>query len=431
MTGGTLKITGALNSCRGQHNTNKEKEEMKKLIIIGALLLGLALPGLAQDIISPGMSGVQTRNALNTAFSELLGVVDTVNETVRIGGIQITANAAEVNILDGGLVNVTELNRLVGLPDNIVTLLNAKENSLGNPGTTGYVLSSTTAGVRSWIAPGGGAVYPEGTGIPFVNAGTSWGTTVSTVSQTELGYIDGLDGTAASRQNVRDSLLNALAGAEEVIAQKDSTGNAVGNYMTRKGVTDAIAAAGGSGGNAFLVELDALGMDVVALPIGASAPMTMNKTLIDGTAYWQSFYLPEAVTMTGVKWLHRTAGVYTPDEFNGFALYTVSGTTYTKVRESSNTGTFWSAAGYALGTAAFTSTYSAAAGIYMVAFVYNSSAQTTAPSIYCWNGSNGISQVMTGGHKITGDVTGQTTLPTTETAADIAAGDVVFGIWLY
>jgi hypothetical protein len=30
------------------------------------------------------------------------------------------------------------------------------EPALGNPGTTGYVLSSTTGGVRSWVAPGGG-----------------------------------------------------------------------------------------------------------------------------------------------------------------------------------------------------------------------------------------------------------------------------------
>lgn len=129
---------------------------MKKLIIIGFLLLGLTLQGLAQDVVTPGMSGLQTRNALNTAFSELLGVVDTLNETIRVGGVQITANAAEVNILDGALVNVTELNRLVGIPGNIVTLLAGKENSLGNPGTTGYVLSSTAAGVRSWIAPGSG-----------------------------------------------------------------------------------------------------------------------------------------------------------------------------------------------------------------------------------------------------------------------------------
>lgn len=175
MTTDTLRTTGAWNSCHGPH----KKENMKKLIIIGALLLGLVLPGLAQDVVTPGMNGLQTRNALNTAFREMLGVVDTVNETIRIGGVQITANAAEVNILDNALVNVTELNRLVGLPDNIVTLLAGKENSLGNPGTSGYVLSSTTAGVRSWIAPGGGVNYPSGSGIPLVVAGASWGTTIT------------------------------------------------------------------------------------------------------------------------------------------------------------------------------------------------------------------------------------------------------------
>lgn len=174
MTTDTLRTTGAWSSCHGPH----KKENMKRLIIIGALLLRLVLPGLAQDVVTPGMSGLQTRNALNTAFREMLGVVDTVNETIRIGGVQITANAAEVNILDNALVNVTELNRLVGLPDNIVTLLAGKENSLGNPGTTGYVLSSTTAGVRSWVAPGGGANYPAGSGIPVIVEGAAWGTTI-------------------------------------------------------------------------------------------------------------------------------------------------------------------------------------------------------------------------------------------------------------
>lgn len=36
------------------------------------------------------------------------------------------------------------------------TTVTGKENSLGNPASNGYVLSSTTAGVRSWIAAGGG-----------------------------------------------------------------------------------------------------------------------------------------------------------------------------------------------------------------------------------------------------------------------------------
>lgn len=38
----------------------------------------------------------------------------------------------------------------------LATALTAKENALGNPSTNGQVLSSTAAGVRSWITPSGG-----------------------------------------------------------------------------------------------------------------------------------------------------------------------------------------------------------------------------------------------------------------------------------
>ncbi|MGI6337893.1 MAG: hypothetical protein ACOXZV_00755 [Bacteroidales bacterium] len=59
-------------------------------------------------------------------------------------------------------------------------LVNTREADLGNPSTSGYILSSTAAGVRSWIAPasGGGMVYPSGSGIPIVNNG-AWGTTIT------------------------------------------------------------------------------------------------------------------------------------------------------------------------------------------------------------------------------------------------------------
>lgn len=40
---------------------------------------------------------------------------------------------------------------------NLTSDLAGKEAGLGNPGTNGYVLSSTTAGVRSWVAPSGGS----------------------------------------------------------------------------------------------------------------------------------------------------------------------------------------------------------------------------------------------------------------------------------
>lgn len=61
------------------------------------------------------------------------------------------------------------------------TGLNGKEDALGNPGVNGYVLSSTTEGVRTWIenGSGGSMVYPSGSGIPIVSSGASWGTTIT------------------------------------------------------------------------------------------------------------------------------------------------------------------------------------------------------------------------------------------------------------
>ena len=275
MTTGTLRTIGDLNSCLGPH----KKENMKKLIIIGVLLLGLALQGLAQtDVINPGMSGTQTRNALNTAFSELLGVVDTVNETIRIGGVQITSNAAEVNILDGALVNVTELNRLVGLPGNIITLLAGKENSLGNPGTNGYVLSSTTAGVRSWIAPGGGAVYPEGSGIPTVVSGTSWGTTITNNSANwNTAY---------------------------------SWGNHAGLYLPLGGTAAAVTGFTRNGGTLTLTGADALTLNTTA---------ATNVTLpTSGTMIGSATYEPDRVVVDGTN-VHLFEGsdtLYNPPPYD-------------------------------------------------------------------------------------------------------------------
>lgn len=49
--------------------------------------------------------------------------------------------------------------------DTEKTTWNAKESALGNPSSNGYVLSSTAAGVRSWVAMtggGGGTIYVTG-----------------------------------------------------------------------------------------------------------------------------------------------------------------------------------------------------------------------------------------------------------------------------
>ena len=55
------------------------------------------------------------------------------------------------------------------------TDISGKENSLGNPSTNGYVLSSTTGGTRSWVANGSGSMVYPGAGVPN-STGSAWGT---------------------------------------------------------------------------------------------------------------------------------------------------------------------------------------------------------------------------------------------------------------
>jgi hypothetical protein len=59
---------------------------------------------------------------------------------------------------------------------NLTTDLAAKEPALGNPSVTGYVLSSTTGGARSWVAQtgGGGASNWDGG-----QANTNYGGTIA------------------------------------------------------------------------------------------------------------------------------------------------------------------------------------------------------------------------------------------------------------
>lgn len=53
------------------------------------------------------------------------------------------------------------------------------EPKLGNPTVDGYVLSSTTTGIRTWVpnGSGGSMVYPSTAGIAVYN-GTTWGTSI-------------------------------------------------------------------------------------------------------------------------------------------------------------------------------------------------------------------------------------------------------------
>ena len=103
-------------------------------------------------------------NAIKVRIGEVWTVVGTAGE----GSYALPTAAADTlgGVKVGDRLSITDG---VLSADVQTTDISGKEDSLGNPSTNGYVLASTTAGVRSWIEMTGG-----GTGIAHATADGKW-----------------------------------------------------------------------------------------------------------------------------------------------------------------------------------------------------------------------------------------------------------------
>lgn len=170
----------------------------------------------------------------------------------------------------------------------------------------------------------------------------------------------------------------------------------------------------------------ALGSTIKAQTLGMNPVlMSGSVSLTDNVARYIAVYLPKPQTITGVKWYQRIQGSYTADQNNYVALYSYSGGTLTQVAISANDGTIWKAAADTYGSAAFTAPYAAAAGVYFVGLLYNSSAQTTAPQLAQIGSAPSNLAMMamdfTNSAKLTGTVSAQNTLPSSQASSGITA----------
>jgi hypothetical protein len=137
-------------------------------------------------------------------------------------------------------------------------------------------------------------------------------------------------------------------------------------------------------GSSFdLLALQALGSAVKGMSVGMSSPghISGGSNLNDTHIFFTAVYVTTSATLTGVKFFQSTQGNFTGDNTNGIALYSYSGGTLTKRAESANDPNIWKGATGTWQTIPFASTYAAAAGIYFIGFLYNQSAQTTAPQV--------------------------------------------------
>lgn len=127
-------------------------------------------------------SGAKAQRALNNVTFASLNSV-----TFKINGTEVTANANELNKMDGVTASTAEINHLVGVTSSIQSQLNAKQTTVTGAATT--IISSNLATSRALVSDGSGKVA------------------VSAVTSTELGYLDGVTSSIQTQLNAKQATL--------------------------------------------------------------------------------------------------------------------------------------------------------------------------------------------------------------------------------
>lgn len=130
-----------------------------------------------------------------------------------------------------------------------------------------------------------------------------------------------------------------------------------------------------------ITQLRSMGSPFINLPINSpSIHVVNNLSLTQGAGFFTAVYLP-ACTVSSIAFMPGATGAFTGINFNGLALFSLSGSTITNIRSTANDpNIFKSTVGF-WQQAALTSPITVTAGIYYVGVLWCSSATTTTPMI--------------------------------------------------
>lgn len=176
----------------------------------------------------------------------------------------------------------------------------------------------------------------------------------------------------------------------------------------------------------------ALGGTVKAESYPGSVYSSTAGALADGIVKFVACWLPNPDTITGIAWEQVVAGSYTADAYNGVGLYTYLAGTLTLVASSTNDGNIWKGTASTWNKKSFSSPYIASGGLYFIAFLYNNSAQTTAPTtkVYPTNPLT-VTYDFTNSAKLCGTLLAQASLPASIPMSSIVGSITIFHAQLY
>ena len=163
------------------------------------------------------------------------------------------------------------------------------------------------------------------------------------------------------------------------VYKSDSTGTKKGSYTSRFDFKTEPTK------QEYIKTLNKLGAGIKLCPImpAGGAYVGSNNQMIDQRASYILAELNDTVTVSAIYYEMHSSGNYTTDgaEFNGIAIYSISGTTATRVAITANTPGAWSVSASARASINLTAPVTLYPSLYYVGFLYNYLVQTTAPYI--------------------------------------------------
>ena len=396
---------------------------MKKLLYI-FLIFGGSLACFAQT--GPGWIPVRVKQNVvdSTYFSKDANFNSTVRVkegSFKIGLITVTANGAELNLLDGALVNTTELNYLVGVTSNVQSQLNSKANTSHT-----HAQSSVTA-------------LPDSLLNKYTKAQTN--TLLSgklNITDAETYYVSYND--ASSDINLGDKNLTTsgnIGASDNKVANGYFENITLTSPLKGNINSDSIIWSDGSIQPSIslnIKDLEVLGSTVKAMTLGMTIGETKaSVTMVDNSMKVIPVYLRTPQVITGVKIGMATQGDYTADNYNGVGLYKYNTTldSLVLISSSTNDGNIWKASSGTMITKAFSSLYSADAGLYYVGCLWNNSASVTTPVVYGTTPGIWIGGLLSSGYFVAGAEAGQNTFPAKYKASDINTSGTSYLLFLY
>lgn len=142
---------------------------------------------------------------------------------------------------------------------NLQTELDSKEEGLGNPPVDGYVLSSTAAGIRSWIAQSGGG---GGTNLGYTASPTNG--TVTSDTGTDATIPAGSETNASLMLPADKTKLNGIGAGAQLVSVQAGTNVTVDNTDPQNPIISA-SGGGSSGGKSLPYTLSGVGLEDVGV----------------------------------------------------------------------------------------------------------------------------------------------------------------------